>query len=40
MDAAARAHIGKRALGENLERAAALISAAFELRDAFADSER
>jgi hypothetical protein len=31
---------GQRTLGENLERAAALIKDAFELRDAFADSSR
>ena len=29
---------GRRDLGENLERAAALISASFELRDAFSDA--
>jgi hypothetical protein len=31
---------GERTLGENLERAAALIKDSFELRDAFADSPR
>ena len=31
---------GERDLGENLERAAALIKVSFELRDAFADARR
>ena len=31
---------GRRDLGENLEQAAALIRASFELRDSFADAHR
>jgi hypothetical protein len=31
---------GKRDLGENLEQAAPLIKASFELRDSFADARR